>query len=110
MVYYAVKVIVSALMIVVVSELSRRFTILGALIASLPLVSLLAMVWLYVDTGDVSQVSKLSLNIFWMVIPSLGLFMLFPVLLQAKISFYVALFVSCVITALGYWVMLYFVN
>jgi len=80
--YYLIKLAVSATLIVVVSEVSKRYSIVAGLLASLPLVSYLAMIWLYVDTKDVKKVSDLSTSIFWLVLPSLVLFVALPLLLK----------------------------
>ncbi|MDH3282882.1 MAG: DUF3147 family protein, partial [Gammaproteobacteria bacterium] len=55
--YYVVKVAVTAVLIIVISEIAKRSSFLGALLASVPLVSVLAMLWLYIDTQDVAKVS-----------------------------------------------------
>lgn len=80
--YYLIKLIVSAALIVLVSEVSKRYSLIGGLLASLPLVSYLAMIWLYADTKDVKKVADLSTNIFWLVFPSLALFVALPLLLK----------------------------
>ena len=80
--YYLIKLAVSATLIVVVSEVSKRYSMVAGLLASLPLVSYLAMIWLYVDTKDVKKVSDLSTSIFWLVLPSLILFVALPLLLK----------------------------
>jgi F0F1-type ATP synthase assembly protein I len=87
MIEYVVKVAVSAVLIVLISETSKRSTLLGALLASLPLVSVLAMLWLYSDTRDAAQVAALARSIFWLVLPSLLLFLLLPVLIERGYSF-----------------------
>ncbi len=96
------KLIVSAALIAAASELSRRYTAVGALVASLPLVSLLSMTWLYVETGDREKVSAFSIDVFWLVLPSLALFLLLPVLLRAGWSFWVSLAISCGVTVILY--------
>lgn len=92
--YYAVKLLLSAAIIVLVSEISKRSTLAGGLLASLPLVSLLAMVWLYIDTASAEKVAQLSTSIFWLVLPSLALFVVLPVLLKKGLGFYPALAAS----------------
>ena len=62
--------------------------------ASLPLVSFLAMIWLYHDTRDTHKIAALSTSIFWLVLPSLVLFLALPVLLKRGVSFYPALVIS----------------
>ncbi len=82
MLYYILKFTISALLIVAVSEVSKRFSLVAGILASLPIVSVLAMIWLYIDTSSVEKVTKLSTSIFWMVLPSLSLFIMLPVLLK----------------------------
>ena len=102
MVYYAAKVLISAALVVLVSELAKRSTLLGAVLASIPLVSVLAMISLYAGTRDVAQVAALSRSIFWLVLPSLVLFVALPVLLQRGYGFYASLAASIGATVLGY--------
>jgi hypothetical protein len=69
-------------LVLAISEIARRSSFAGALLASIPLVSVLAIIWLYVDTKDVAKVSALSTSVFWLVLPSLVLFVTLPVLLK----------------------------
>jgi len=69
--YYAIKILLTAGIVVAVSEASKRSSILGGLLASLPLISFLGMIWLYIDTGSTEKVAELSSSIFWLVLPSL---------------------------------------
>lgn len=100
---YLVKTVISAVIIVTVSELSKRNQLLGGLIASLPVVSILAMIWLYLDTKSPEKVAALSMSIFWMVLPSLCLFLVLPLLLKKQIPFYWALTFSCLLTSSAYY-------
>ncbi|HEX2962498.1 MAG TPA: DUF3147 family protein [Ignavibacteriales bacterium] len=109
MLYYALKVIISSILIVVVSEVSKRSTFLGSVFASVPLVSILAFIWLYVDTKDKLKVAELSRGIFWLVIPSLSMFLLLPVLMK-KMGFYAALAISIVVMVLFYFVMIFLLD
>jgi hypothetical protein len=106
MIYYALKVFISALLIVAIAEISKRSSLLGSLLASIPLVSVLAIIWIYVDTKDVEKISALSSSIFWLVIPSLALFVALPLLLKQGVAFYLSLGISIAITAICYWLML----
>jgi hypothetical protein len=72
----------------------------------LPLVSILAMIWMYVETQDTKAIALLSKDIFWLVIPSLILFIALPVLLNRKIHFYLALIISSILTFIGYYLMM----
>ena len=94
MLYFATKVIISALIIAVVSEVAKQSAVLGALIKSLPLISILAMIWLYVDTHDASKISALSTSTFWLVLPTLPMFLVLPALLKSGMSFYPGLAIS----------------
>jgi hypothetical protein len=107
MLQFAIKVIISALLIVGIAEAGKRLPVLGAVLASLPLVSLLGMFWLYYDTRDARQVAGLAYGIFWLVIPSLLLFILLPVLINRGVAFAPALAVSAAVTIGGYFLMLY---
>lgn len=99
MLQYAIKVLVTAVVVVAVSELGKRSSFWGAVLASLPLTSLLAFVWLYRSTGNVEAISSLSHGIFWLVLASLPLFLILPALLKNGVSFWLAFAASCVATA-----------
>lgn len=99
---FAFKIGLSALILVAIAEVAKRSTLWAAALASLPLISLLAFVWLYLDTGDVQKVAALSSGIFWLVLPSLLLFILLPILLRNGLGFWLSLAVSSAATALAY--------
>jgi hypothetical protein len=106
MLYYVLKVIISAVVIVVISEVAKRSSGFAALIASLPLTSLLAFVWLHLADSPPSQIAQLSSQIFWLVLPSLGFFLLLPVMLKHGIGFWVSLSLSSAATAACYFSLL----
>ena len=91
---YAFKIALSALILVAIAEVAKRSTFWAAALASLPLTSLLAFVWLYLDTGDVQKVAALCSGIFWLVLPSL--------LLRSGLGFWLSLAASGAATALAY--------
>jgi len=99
---YALKIGLSALILVAVAEVAKRSTFWAAALASLPLTSVLAFVWLYLDTGDVQKIATLSGSIFWLVLPSLLLLVLLPLLLRNGLGFWLSLAVSSSATALAY--------
>ena len=101
------KALLSAVLIVAIAELGKRSSFWAAALASLPLTSLLAFVWLYLDTGDTEKVAATAGSIFWLVIPSLLLFVLLPLLLRAGWNFWLALLLSSVATALAYALMVW---
>lgn len=92
------KLLISSGIIVLVSEIAKKSAYLGGLIASIPLISVLSMIWLYIDTKDIESVKALSNSILWMVIPSISLFISLPILLRSGISFYLSIFLSIIIT------------
>jgi hypothetical protein len=102
MIYYVLKVLISVVLIVLVSEVAKRSSLLAALVASLPITSLLAFVWLYWETGDSARVSALSIDIFWLVIPSLTLFVALPLFLRIGGGFWLSLLAAMAITAACY--------
>ena len=107
MIYYIIKVLLSSVTIVAISEISKRSTMAGSILASIPIVSLLAFVWMYIDTRNTAKIAELSQGIFWLVIPSLLFFILFPALLKRNIDFWLALSLSLTTMVLGYFVMLF---
>ncbi|MBT9590833.1 MAG: DUF3147 family protein [Thiobacillus sp.] len=100
--YYALKIGLSALILVAIAEVAKRSTFWAAALASLPLTSLLAFIWLYVDTGDTEKVAALAGGIFWLVLPSLLLFVLLPLLLRSGLGFWFSLLTASAATALAY--------
>jgi len=96
--YFIVKALLSGAIAAAVSEIARRSPNVGGLLASLPLVSVLAMIWLWRDTGDSARVASQSEATFWYVLPSMPMFLVLPALLRHGIGFWWALTVSCVMT------------
>ena len=108
--HYVVKIALTATAVVAVAEISKRSTFWGAAIASMPLTSVLAFVWLYIDTGNTARVAELSQGIFWLVLPSLTLFLVLPLLMRFGINFWVSLAIACMATALAYYAMVWCLN
>lgn len=98
MLYLALKALLSGIIIAIVSEVAKRSPAFGALIASLPLVSLLAIIWLWRDTGDTQRIANHAEATFWYVIPSMPMFLAFPFMLRAGVGFWWALIASCALT------------
>ncbi len=95
--YYVMKILVTAGLVVAVSEASKRSSLIGGLLASLPLVSFLGMIWLYMDTGSTEKVADLSKSVFWLVLPSLPFFLLLPFLLKRQLGFFPSLVLATVV-------------
>ena len=102
MVYFLVKTLVTALIVAGISELTRRYPLWAALLASLPLTSLLAFIWVYWEQKDIQKITELSYSIFWLVIPSLVFFLAFPLLLKQGVTFTWAMLIAIAITAMCY--------
>ena len=98
MFYLLAKAAISGFIILGASEIAKRNPIYGALLVSLPLVSILAMVWLWRDTGDSERIAALSEGTFWLVLPTLPMFLVLPALLRHGVSFWAALVLSCGLT------------
>ena len=97
MTYTILKFALSAAVLVAVSEISKRSSFMGGLLASLPLTSLLAFMWLWRDTHDSAKISALSTSIFWLVLPSLPLFVALPLFLKKGVAFPPALGASIIV-------------
>lgn len=93
-----IKAVVSAILIVAASEVARRQPGVGALIASLPLVSVLGMIWLWSARPDAENMARHAEATFWYVLPSLPMFLLIPALLRRGAPFWAALGLGCLLT------------
>lgn len=102
MAYLLLKAAISGVLIALASEVARRNAGLGALIASLPLVSVLGMIWLWHDTKDPLRLADHAGATLWYIAPSLPMFILIPVLLRAGIGFWISLIACCALTILLY--------
>jgi hypothetical protein len=102
MVYYIVKLFISAIIIVIVSEVSELNPTIGALIKALPLISVLSIIWVYADTKNIKTISTLSISTFWYVLPTLPMFLILPLLLKYKFNFYISLGVSILVMLIGF--------
>ena len=100
--YLLTKAALSGVLIAIISEVARRYPGFGGLIASLPLVSVLGMLWLWKDSPDPANMAAHAQATFWFVLPSLPMFLLIPAMLRQGIGFYVALTLGCVLTVVLY--------
>jgi len=106
MLQYAIKIALSAAIIVIVTEVAKRHSGFAALVASLPLVSILAFVWLHLDGAAPARIGQLSIEIVWLTIPSFALFIALPLLLKHGVGFWISLVLSMAITVVCYLAML----
>jgi hypothetical protein len=102
MLYLAIKAIVSGIIVAIVSEVARRSPGWGALIVSLPLVSILGMIWLWRDTHDPVRMAAHAQATFWYVLPTMPMFLLIPAMLRQGVAFWTALATGCALTILLY--------
>jgi len=98
MIYGIVKALISGVLVATASETARRSPALGALIASLPLVSVLGMIWLWRDTHDTARLADHIGATFWYILPSLPMFLVMPALLRGGTGFWPALAIGCALT------------
>ncbi len=99
MLYYALKVGISAFVIVAITEIAKRSTGFAALLAAIPLTSLLAFMWMRFEGVDSVRIAELSSQIFWLVLPSLVLFLLLPLLIRQGLDFWLSLAISIAATS-----------
>lgn len=98
MLYLTIKALISGALIAIASTLARRYPGFGALIASLPLVSVFGMIWLWHDKPDAENMAVHASATFWYVLPSLPMFLVIPILLRHGVGFWFALTASCCLT------------
>ena len=106
MTYLLIKAAISGILIALASEVARRYAGFGALIASLPLVSVLGMIWLWRDTHDAARLADHAQATLWFVAPSIPMFLLIPLMLRAGFGFWTSLIAGCALTVLLYLVMI----
>lgn len=99
---FVLKTLLSGLLVAAISTVAKRYPGWGGLIASLPLVSVLSMLWLYGETRDVERVAQLSLGAFWFFLPSIPMFLLIPYLLRSGVGFIPTMATACLATILLY--------
>ena len=108
--YTIFKILLTAMIIVGISEIAKRSTLIAGIVASIPLTSLLALTWLYFDTQSSSTAMDLSRNILLMIPPSLTFFIALYSLLGWNTAFTLSLLISIVLTAVVYWIYFYILN
>ena len=98
MIYFWFKAALSGILIAAISEVAKRYPGLGALIASLPLISVLGMIWLWRDKPDAVNMAAHSQATFWFVLPSLPMFLLMPAMLRHGFGFWISITAGCLLT------------
>ncbi|WP_324172842.1 DUF3147 family protein [Sulfurimonas sp.] len=101
--YYIIKLLITTLLIVLISEIAKRHSLAGAMLAAIPLVSILAMTWMYIDTNDTKTAVEFSNSIIWLIVPSMTLFLAFPIFIKNGFSFYLSMSISILMTIFAYY-------
>jgi len=107
MLHAVIKALISGIIIAAASEAAKRSPAIGAVILSLPLMSILAFIWLWRDTGDTERIASLAQSTFWFVLPTLPLFLILPALLRGGAGFWTSLGLSCLVSLLLYGAMVW---
>jgi hypothetical protein len=102
------KALLAGAMVAAIAEIGKRLPAMGALVASLPLVSVLGMAFLWIARPDAENMATHAQATFWYVLPSLPMFLLIPVLLRSGVNFWLALVAGCALTVALYLVMMHF--
>ena len=100
----AVKVLTSVIIILVATELSKKSTIVAAVVLALPIVSIISLTWIWLETKDINKITNLSLQIFWFVLPSLPMFLILPFLLSKDVGFFLSLVSGMVVTVILFYI------
>ena len=111
MTWLITKYLLTAGVVVAISELAKRSDKLGGFIAALPLITIISMCWLYIENQPTEKIANHAYYTFWYVIPTLPMFLIFPILIE-KYNFGIALASSIVITIVCFsffaWILKFF--
>ena len=110
MLYFLLKIFITAVVVVAISEIAKRSSLLAGLLASIPLTSFLAFIWLYWETRNTQKIIDLSYSILLMVIPSFAFFIILPIALKLHFSFFLSMIFATIVTILFYWLFITFLN
>jgi hypothetical protein len=103
MTYLITKALLSGIVIAVVSELAKKNNLVASVVHSLPLMSLLAFIWLYTETKDAALIGRHAWGTFWFVLPTLPMFLLMPWFITRLGGFWPALITAILLTTGLYW-------
>ncbi|PJG59546.1 DUF3147 family protein [Aeromonas cavernicola] len=97
MIWLIFKYMITAAMVVLISEVAKRSDKLGGLLAALPIVTLLVLVWMKLEGQHPQKIANHAWYTFWYVVPTLPMFLIFPLLYQ-RYGFWLALMGCCALT------------
>ena len=104
---FVLRILLSGGIVVAASEVAKRNSIVGALLISLPLASMMTLIWLHYDGQDAEQLALFSKEVLWLVIPSLAFFLTLPILLSNGVGFIPSFLLSSLLPAACYATVLY---
>ena len=110
MLYFLTKTILTAIIIIIVSEIAKKSSLLAAIIISIPLTSLLAFIWVYWESKNIEKIIDLSYNTMIMTIPSITFFIVLPIMLKFKFNFSISIIISILSTSIAYYIFVYFLK
>jgi len=104
MIFYILKILITAVIVVVASEIAKEKSLLAGLLVSMPTITVLTLIWLYWDTHDLQKIKDLTNNTLLMILPSLTFFIFLPILLRLEINFILSMLIAVTGTAICYWI------
>ena len=108
--YFLLKILLTAIVVVCITEIAKHSTIFAGIFASIPLTSFLAFIWIYWETKNTQKIINLSIDIMLMVIPSFAFFIILPLALKFKVSFALSMIMAIILTAIIYWLYILILN
>ena len=110
MFFYILKILITAVIVVIASEIAKEKSLLAGLLVSLPTITVLTLIWLYWDTHDLQKVKDLTNNTLLMILASLTFFIFFPLLHKIEINFVLSMIFAIILTSICYWIYTFFLN
>ena len=110
MLYYVLKVLITAILVLLISEIAKKSTFLAGIVASIPITSFLAFIWIYYETSDLEKISDLSISILYMILPSLIFLIILPLVIKITNSFTISLILASLTTIFSYWIYIIVLN
>lgn len=110
MLYYVLKVLITAILVLLISEIAKKSTFLAGIVASIPITSFLAFIWTYYETNNLEKISDLSISILYMILPSLIFLIILPLVIKITNSFTISLILASLTTIFSYWIYIIVLN
>ena len=107
---FFIKIIVGGFLIALVSELSKRYEVISTMIISMPIISIITYIFIYVEQRDLPKIARMSHDMVYLMIPSFAFFLLMPIFISKLDNFWLSLLLSAALTAVFYWLMVKFLG